>query len=88
MFSFPISELNVTKMLVPDDADLSIIVQLSVFGSFHHLFRVVKEILYLRNCMLGMSDDILEPLSVVFSVCKSLYQKLVFCWKVYDSCTN
>ena len=30
---------------------------------------------------------VIEPPSVVFSVCHNLYQKLVFCWHVYDRCT-
>ena len=86
-FLFPMSELNATKMLITDDADFLIIVQLSL-THFTTLFRMVKEIPYLRNHMLGMSDAVLEPPSVVFSLCKNLYQKLVFCWKVYDRCTN
>ena len=41
-------------MLVHDDADFSIIVQLSL-AHLTTLFRVVKEILYFRNHLLGLS---------------------------------
>ena len=54
---------------------------------FTTLFRMVQETLYFRNHILGMSDEVLLP-SVVCAVCKNLYQKLVFCLKIYDSCTN
>ena len=33
---------------------------------FTTLFRMAQEIPYFRNCMLGMSDNIVEQLSVVF----------------------
>ena len=57
----------------------------SIFGSFHHPFSGwLKKIPYLRSGVLGWSGDVLEPPSVVVSVCKTLYQKLVFCWNVYD----
>ena len=65
----------------------SITVQLSL-TYLTTLFRVVKEIAYLRNHLLGWFGDILEPPSAVFSVCRKLYQKLVFFWKVYDSRWN
>ena len=42
-----------------------------------------SEIVYLAS-----PRGILNPPSVVFSVCQNLYQKLVFCWHVYDRCTN
>ena len=63
-------------MLVPDDADLSAKMSLAHFTT---LCRGGKEIPYLRNCKLGMSDDVLEPPSLVFSVCNKLCQKFVFC---------
>ena len=75
------------KILACDDADFLKSVQVSL-AHFITLFRVVKEIPYLRNGLLGWSGDVLEPPSAVFSVCKTLYQKLVFFWNVYDSCTN
>ena len=31
---------------------------------------------------------LLELHSAVFSICQNLYQKLVFCWHVYDTCKN
>ena len=43
----------------------------------------ITEIVYLAGPRV-----ILEPPSVVFSTCHNLYQKLVFCWHVYDRCTN
>ena len=61
-------------MLVPDYADLSIKMSLVHFTT---LFRMVKEIPYLRNRMLGVSNNVLEPPSWVFSVSTNLYQKLV-----------
>ena len=37
---------------------------------------------------LASPRGILELQSAVFSICQNLYQKLVFCWHVYDRCTN
>ena len=37
---------------------------------------------------LASPRGILELPSAVFSICQNLYQKLVFCWHVYDTCTN
>ena len=48
-------------MLVCEDADFSITVQLSL-PHFTTLFRVVKEIPYLRNCLLGWSGAYLNCL--------------------------
>ena len=60
-----------------------------VFGSFDHPFQdgyksSVIQILF----SLASLREILELPSAVFSVCQNLYQKLVFCWHVYDRCTN
>ena len=61
-------------MLVPDYADLSIKISLAHFTT---LFRMVKEIPYLRNRMIGVSNTVLEPPSSVFSVSTNLYRKFV-----------
>ena len=52
------------------------------------LFRLVKEIHFSQKLFARLVWDILEPPSVVFSVCQNFHQNLVFCWHVYDRCTN
>ena len=68
-------------MLVHDDADCIWLIWPRFSGWFKKF--CITEIAYLAG-----PRDILEPPSVVFSVCKNFYQKLVFCWHVYDRCTN
>ena len=73
--------IDVTKMLVHDDTDCIWLIWPPFSGclkKFH-----ISEIIYL-----AIPRGILESPSAVFSVCKNLYQKLVFCWHVYDRCTN
>ena len=50
LVSFSHFRINATKMQVHDNADFSITVELT---SFYHPERVVKEILYFRNHLLG-----------------------------------
>ena len=52
------------------------------------LFRIVTKFLNSDIVSLASPRGILEPPSAVFSICQNLYQKLVFCWHVYDTCTN
>ena len=51
------------------------------------LFMVVKKSV-LQILSAGLVWDVIELPSVVFSVCHNLYQTLVFCWHVYDRCSN
>ena len=51
LVSFSHFRINVTKMQVHDNADFSITG--TDFGSFYHPERVVKEIPYFRNHLLG-----------------------------------
>ena len=59
-----------------------------LFAHLTTLFWVVTKFRTSDNISLASPRCILEPPSVVFSVCKNLYQNLVFCWNVYDRCTN
>ena len=52
------------------------------------LFRIVTKFHNTDIVSLASPRGILETHSAVFSICKNLYQKLVFCWHVYDTCTN
>ena len=52
------------------------------------LFRMVTKFCNSDIVSLASPRGILEPPSAVFSICQNLYQKLVFCWHVCDSCTS
>ena len=59
------------------------------FGSFYHPFSGWLQ--KFRNTdivSLASTRGILELPSAVFSVCQNCYQMLVFCWHVFDRCTN
>ena len=72
-------------MQVHDNADFSITVELTLAH-----FTTVKGWLKkfrISEIFARLVWGVIEPPSVVFSVCHNLYQKLVFCWHVYDRCT-
>ena len=59
-----------------------------VFGSLDHPFQDVTKFDNTDIVPLASPRGILESCSAVFSIYQNLYQKLVFCWHVYDTCTN
>ena len=73
--------INVTKMWVHGEADCFWFIW-PPFSGWLQKFRNSDIV------SLARPRGILEPPSVVFSVCQNLYQKLVFCWHVYDRCTS
>ena len=52
------------------------------------LFRMVTKFCNTNIVSSASPRGILELHPAVFSICHNLYQKLVFCWHVYDTCTN
>ena len=68
--------INTTKMQIHAEADCFWLI-LPPFSGWLQKFRNTDIV------SLASAKGILEPPSVVFSVCQNCYQKLVFCWHVF-----